>query len=69
MHLVLSLGHSLAIPLRLMLGMELATLAWRVSLPTGASYDDNSGVRPVLYLKSNISLEGEGTQSDPFTIS
>ena len=38
----------------------------------GAYYaynDDHHGARPVLYLKSNISLEGEGTQSDPFTIS
>ena len=36
---------------------------------SSAYYDGSDGVRPVLYLKSNISLEGEGTQSDPFTIS
>ena len=34
-----------------------------------ADTDVLDGARPVLYLKSNISLEGEGTQSDPFTIS
>ena len=37
--------------------------------PNNAYDDVRYGARPVLYLKSNISLEGEGTQSDPFTIS
>ena len=34
-----------------------------------AGLGDYRGARPVLYLKSNISLTGEGTKSNPFTIS
>ena len=33
-----------------------------------ASRDVRYGVRPVLYLKSNISLTGEGTKSNPYII-
>jgi len=34
-----------------------------------ASADYSGGVRPVIYLTSDISLEGSGTVSDPYTIS
>ena len=33
-----------------------------------ADFDGYNGVRPVLYLKSNISLTGEGTKSNPYII-
>ena len=32
------------------------------------AHNANSGVVPALYLKSNINLEGEGTESNPYTI-
>ncbi|MCI9084732.1 MAG: hypothetical protein HFH46_03880, partial [Bacilli bacterium] len=32
------------------------------------TYYDNIGVLPTLYLKSNISLDGEGTSDDPYII-
>ena len=58
-------------------GYSDSALAWSGARDSGvaglgtvdASIDVLLGARPVLYLKSNISLEGEGTQSDPFTIS
>ena len=54
-----------------------STVAWYGTRYSGMTFIDTgtasnggySGARPVLYLKSNISLEGEGTQSNPFTIS
>ena len=58
-------------------GSSASTCAWFASFSGGAgcvSYSDADGVgdrgaRPVLYLKSTITLEGTGTSSDPFTIS
>ena len=34
-----------------------------------ADNEDNNGARPVLYLKSDITLTGEGTEASPFQIS
>ena len=59
------------------LGSSDSALAWRAAsyggfegLVGSSAYDDGSdGARPVLYLKSDITLTGEGTSSNPFTIS
>ena len=53
-----------------------STYAWLGALSGGAGYvsgaaarsDTFGGVRPVLYLKSNISLTGEKTKSNPYII-
>ena len=53
-----------------------STGAWRGGLFGGAGYvsggnafvGDNGGARPVLYLKSDTTLSGEGTQSNPYII-
>ncbi|MFQ8642940.1 MAG: hypothetical protein ACLR92_01465 [Bacilli bacterium] len=48
------------------------TAVFDYNLSQGASHNDrvsfNNAVRPVLYLKSDITLSGEGTQSNPYTI-
>ena len=37
-------------------------------LEEGTVYARPDGVRPALYLNSNVKLSGSGTSSDPFTI-
>ena len=54
-----------------------STSAWYAVLYVGAGFvggyfadlADSSGARPVLYLKSDITLTGEGTEASPFQIS
>ena len=58
------------------IGYSTSTCVWAAAFRSGVSFiaelpadsDDHYGVRPVLYLKSTITLEGEGTQSDPYII-
>ena len=35
----------------------------------GGASDDHNGIVPVLYLKADITLKGEGTEANPYTIS
>ncbi len=58
-------------------GYSASTVAWDAARDSGlagvvhyrAYYGDADGARPVLYLKSDITLTGEGTEASPFQIS
>ena len=58
-------------------GLSASPLAWSAARFSGlaglgsygAYYADYYGARPVLYLKSDITLTGEGTEASPFQIS